>query len=70
MPDGDSFAGGTYPSPPEIEEKHIKVKVYISQEAEYDIPNKWNIDDIKQDIEDNINYINWENLEIEEIEVR
>ena len=67
--DTEEYYGGTYPEPPEKKEKHIKVKVHISQEAEYDIPAEWTMDDIKQDIEDNINYIMWENLEIEDIEV-
>lgn len=58
-----------YPEPPETKERHIKVRVHITQEAEYDIPDDWDDEDIKQDIEDNINYIMWNNLEIKEVEV-
>ena len=59
-----------YPEPPEPKEKHIRVKVYITQEVDYYCPIAWNKDDIKQDIDDNINYFNWENIEIEDIEVK
>ena len=63
------YYGGTYPNPPEPKEKHIKVKVHITQEAEYDVPENWNEEDIKKDINDNMNYIMWNDIEIEELEV-
>lgn len=58
-----------YPEPLETKERHIKVKIFLTQEAEYDIPDYWDDEDIKQDIEDNINYIMWNDVNITEIEV-
>ncbi len=55
MPDGDSFAGGTYPEPPEIEEKTIKAKIYVSFEIEIEVPKNWNREQILEEIKENYN---------------
>lgn len=69
MPDGDSFAGGTYPTPPEIEEKTIKAKIYLSFEIEEEVPKNWTREDIICDIKENLDDFTWYNEEIEDIEV-
>lgn len=69
MKDGDSFGAGSYPTPLEEEEKHIKAKVYVSFNVEYDIPSKWNTEDILDDIKENINDLEWYDFEIDEIEL-
>ena len=69
MQDGDSFAGGTYPEPPEIEEQHVKSRVTISFTIEYDCPKKWDREDIIQDIKDNLDDFTWFDEKIEDIDV-
>lgn len=69
MPDGDSFAGGTYPTPPEIEERHIIARVFISFDIEDDFPITWDIDDIKDYICKNIDDYDWFDKEIDDVEV-
>ena len=69
MQDGDSFAGGTYPTPPEIEEQHVKAKVTISFTIEYDCPKKWNREDIIQDINNNLDDFTWRDEKIEDIDI-
>lgn len=63
------YYGGTYPDPPEIKDKHIKVKVHLSFTIEEDVPEDWDEEKIKKDIDENLNYFNWYDEEIEEIEV-
>ena len=58
-----------YPEPVEEPERHIKVRVYTTQEIEYDVPKKWSKEDIENDIKENFDDFLWENVEIEDIEV-
>lgn len=69
MQDNDSFAGGTYPTPPEIEEKTIKAHICLSFDIEEEFPKDWDDDRIIEYIEENLNILDWQNQEIEDIEV-
>lgn len=69
MPDGDSFAGGTYPCPPEPKVKHIKARIFISFDIEDDFPINWEDDEIKDYICKNIDDYDWDDKEIDDVEV-
>ena len=63
------YYGGTYPTPPEIEEKTINAHICLSFDIEYDVPKSWSRDEIIDDIKENLNDFTWYNEEIEDIEV-
>lgn len=69
MPDGDSFAGGTYPCPNEIEEKHIKAHIVMEFDIEFDVSINWDKDRIVEDIKENLKDYDKCNEEIIDIEV-
>ena len=69
MKDDDTFGAGSYPTPPEPEEQTVKARVYVSFDIEYDVPLKWNNEDIYNDIEENIKELEWDNFKIDEIEL-
>lgn len=71
MQDGDSFAGGTYPEPPEEETKYVSGTIYIRYDfKDVEVPKKWEDEQIKEDIYENISdYIYSSREIIEEIEV-
>ena len=71
MPDGDSFAGGTYPSPPDPEEtgKEIKARVTISFDIDEWFPKDWDIDEIKSYIENHYHEFDWEEKNVEEVDM-
>lgn len=58
-----------YPSPPEIEEQHIKATVIIAVDLEYDVPKDWDVEKIKNDIEENLDDFTWHNERIEDIDL-
>lgn len=67
--DTEEYYGGTYPEPPEIEEKTIKPHINISFDLEYDVPKDWTREQIIEDIKENLDDFTWYNEKIEEIEV-
>lgn len=58
-----------YPSPPEIEEKTIKAKIYLSFEIEEEVPKSWTREDIINDIKENLDDFTWHNERIEDIDL-
>lgn len=69
MEDGDSFGAGSYPTPLEEEEKHIKAKVYVSFDIECDVPEKWDVDDIYRYLKATYNDYDCQNVKVEDIEL-
>lgn len=69
MNDGDTFGAGSYPCPPEPEEQAVKARVYVSFDVEYDVPLKWNTEDIYNDIKENIKELEWDDFTVDEIEL-
>lgn len=69
MPDGDSFAGGTYPCPPEDDtNKEIIIHLTIATNDNFD--KKWDYDKIKEYVKENYkDYIYDGDIDIEEIEI-
>ena len=67
MPDGDSFAGGTYPCPPDPEEtgQEIQARVTISFDIDEWFPKNWNMDEIKEYIINNYQDFKCENFDYE-----
>ena len=71
MPDGDSFAGGTYPCPPEPEETGQKIKANITITFDIDewFPKNWDYEEIKDYIESNYSEFDWQNVEVVEVDM-
>ena len=69
MPDDDSFAGGTYPTPPEVKEVNIKPRVTISFTLDYDVPENWTREQIIDDIKENLDDFWWYDEEIDNIDL-
>ena len=44
------LGAGSYPEPPEEKTKIIKGKLYLIYKFEMEVPEKWEIDDIADDI--------------------
>ncbi len=71
MPDGDSFAGGTYPCPPEEKLKRVKGYAVVTYEFDDEFPITYSDEEIYDYIENNINdyketYVSIEDITIEE----
>lgn len=57
-----------YPEPEEMETKHINAEVCVSFKLEFDIPEDWDNEQIKNYIKENINdFANYYDQEIEDI---
>lgn len=63
------LGAGSYPEPPEIKEKEVNVKVYLTFELNYLVPENWSKEDIVEDIKENLDDFVWYNEEIEEVEL-
>lgn len=69
MIDTREAGAGSYPTPPEIEEKTIKAHICLSFDIEENVPEEWDTDRIIEDIKENLNDFTWYDEEIEDIEV-
>lgn len=65
----EEYYGGTYPSPKEEKDKHIKTTVVIAFDLEYDIPESWTREQIIEDIKENLDDFTWYNERIEDIDL-
>lgn len=64
----DALGAGTYPTPPEIEEKSIEGEIRLTFKFEDDVPKIWSKEDIINNMKENLgDYIDLR--EIEEIEI-
>jgi len=59
-----------YPEPNEEKEKHVKARVTISFDVEYDVPDEWEELDIERDIKQIYNELNWCDEKIEDVEIK
>ena len=69
MPDGDSFAGGTYPCPPE-DDTNKEIIIHLTVATNDDFPKNWDNDKIREYVKENLrDYIYDGDKDIEEIEI-
>lgn len=69
MPDGDSFAGGTYPCPTE-DDTNKEIIIHLTVATNDDFDKNWDYDKIKEYVKENYkDYIYDGDIDIEEIEI-
>ena len=64
------LGAGSYPEPKEEKTKTIQAKLIISYNIEYDVPEKWDKDQIIEDIKENLYCLEKYDEEIEKIEIQ
>ena len=67
--DTEEYYGGTYPNPPEIKEKSVSATVYVKYVLNFDVPEKWDDEQIKKYISDEFQNLDLYDEEIQEIEL-
>ena len=69
MPDGDSFAGGTYPYPPE-NDINKEIIIHLTVATNDNFSKNWDYYKIKEYVKENYkDYIYDGDIDIEEIEI-
>lgn len=58
-----------YPDPPEEKTKTIKGKMYLVYKFEMEVPEDWDLADIKEDMYNNIDYYQQDLDEISDIDI-
>ena len=63
------YYGGTYPSPDEIKTKNVKIKINVTYEYEGEFPTTMDEQTIKEWVEEEFRWLDFDKKTIEEIEV-
>ena len=66
--DTRGLGAGSYPDAPEDKTKTIKGKIYVVYKFEMEVPEDWDISDIKNDMYDNISEYEQDLDEISDID--
>ena len=64
------LGAGSYPEPKEEKMKEIEAKIVVSYTIQYDVPEKWDKDQIVEDIKENLYCLEKYDEEIEKIEIQ